>query len=49
METITVTAARGFALSEMQLLVVGALVIAVVTWMVLSRVKHFRSRQEPRV
>ena len=49
METITVTAARGFALSEMQLRVVGAIVIAVVTWMVLSRVKHFRSRQEPRV
>ena len=49
METITVTAARGFALSEMQLLVVGAIVIGVVTWMVLSSVKHFRSRQEPRV
>jgi hypothetical protein len=49
METITVASTRGFSLSEMEILVGSAIVIAVLAWMVLSSVKHFRSRQLPRV
>jgi Tfp pilus assembly protein FimT len=48
METVTVAATRGFSLSEMEILVGSAVVIAVLAWMVLSSVKHFRSRQMPR-
>lgn len=46
METITVSAARGgsglFSLSEMELLVGSAIVIAVLAWAVLSRVRRDR-------
>lgn len=49
METVTVASTRGFTLSEMEILVGAAIVIAVLAWMVLSSVKHFRSRQMPRV
>lgn len=48
METITVTASRGsilFSLSEMELLVGSAMVLVVLAWMVLSRVR--RDRDEP--
>jgi Tfp pilus assembly protein FimT len=49
METVTIASTRGFSLSEMEILVGSAVVIAVLAWMVLSSVKHFRSRQMPRV
>lgn len=46
MQTITVVASRsgGFGLTEMELLVGSALVIALVAWTVLSRVRHFRGK-----
>jgi len=49
METVTVAATRGYTLSEMEILVGSAVVLAVLVWTVLSSVKHFRSRQLPRV
>ena len=48
METITVTASRSssmFSLSEMELLVGSAMVVVVLAWMVLSRMR--RDRNEP--
>jgi hypothetical protein len=49
METVTIASTRGSSLSEMEILVGSAVVIAVLAWMVLSSVKHFRSRQMPRI
>jgi hypothetical protein len=49
METVTVAASRGFSLSEMEILIGSAVVLAIVVFTVLSSIKHFRSRQEPRV
>ena len=48
METITVASTRGFMLSNTEILLGTALIVAVVAWMV---VKHLRNRQhhEPRV
>ncbi len=47
MQTITVTASRGgmFSLSEMELLVGSAMVIGVLAWMVISRMR--RDRHDP--
>ncbi len=49
METITVSAARSsaFSLSEMELMVGSAIVIVVLAWMVLSRMR--RDRHQPQV
>ncbi len=46
-ETITVAASRSaeFSLSEMEMLVGSAIVIAVVVWMLLARVR--RDRNQP--
>lgn len=46
METITVVASRsgGFGLTEMEMVVGSAIVIALVAWTVLSRVRHFRGK-----
>jgi len=49
METVTVAATRGYTLSEMEILVGSAVVLAVLVWTVLASVKHFRSRQMPRI
>ncbi len=49
METVTVAATRGYTLSEMEILVGSAIVLAVLVWMTLSSLKHFRSRQLPPV
>jgi hypothetical protein len=49
METITVASSRGFALSDMEILIGSAIVIAAIAWMVLSGLKHFRSRHQPRI
>jgi Tfp pilus assembly protein FimT len=48
METITVATTRGFTLSEMEILVGSAIVIAALAMTVLSGLKHFRSRHQPR-
>ena len=43
METVTIAAARsGFSLSEMEMLVGSAIVLAALVWMVLSRVRRDR-------
>jgi hypothetical protein len=44
METITVEASRGFSVSDMEVLIGGAVVIAAVAWMVLSKMKQLRGR-----
>ena len=46
MQTITVVASRpgGFGLSEMEMLIGSALVIALLAWTVMSRVRHFRGK-----
>ena len=50
METITVASSRGFALSDMEILIGSAIVIAAIVWMVFSGLRHFRSRHhQPRV
>jgi hypothetical protein len=44
-QTITVVASRSsFGLTEMEMLIGSAIVIALVAWTVLSRVKHFRGK-----
>ena len=47
METITVAATRSsaFGVSEMEMLIGSAIVVAVLVWMVLSRVR--RNRNQP--
>jgi hypothetical protein len=47
METITVTASRGsvFSLSDMEMLVGAAMVVVVLAWMVISRMR--RDRHHP--
>ena len=46
METITVVASRsgGFGLTEVEMLIGSAVLIALVAWTVLSRVRHFRGK-----
>jgi len=48
-ETITVAATRSsaFSLSEMEMLIGSAIVVAVLVWMVLSRVR--RDRNQPQI
>ena len=49
MQTVTVIASRGsgFGLTEMEMLVGSAILIALLAWTVLSRVRQFRGRHEP--
>jgi len=49
METVTVAASRGLTVSDMEMLVGSAIVIAALAWIVLSKMKHFRRHHEPRV
>ncbi len=49
METVTIATTRGYTLSEMEVIVGSAVVLAVLVWTVFSSLKHFRSRQLPRV
>jgi hypothetical protein len=50
METVTIAASRGFTVSDMEMLVGSAVIVAVLAWMVFSKMKHLRGRQEePRV
>ncbi len=48
MQTITVVASRsgGFGLTEMEMLIGSALVVALVAWTILSRVRHFRGKPQ---
>lgn len=49
METVTIAASRGFSVSDMEMLIGSAIIVAVLAWMVVSKMKHLRSRsQEPR-
>lgn len=45
-QTITVVASRtgGFVLTETEMLIGSAILIALVAWTVLSRVRHFRGK-----
>lgn len=45
METVTVVASRGFTVSDMEMLLGSAIVIAAMGWFVLSKVKHLRGRR----
>lgn len=49
METITIVASRGsaFSLSEMELLVASAVVVALLAWVVVARMRH--DRQSPAI
>jgi hypothetical protein len=50
METVTISASRGFTVSDVELIVGSAIIVAVLAWMVFSKVKHLRGRhQEPSV
>ena len=44
MQTITVVASRGFGLTETEMLIGSAVVIALVAWSVLSRVRQSRGK-----
>ena len=46
METVTVAASRGFTVGDMEMLVGSAVIVAVFAWIVLSKMKHLRARQE---
>ena len=51
METVTVAASRGFTVSDMEMLVGSAVIVAVLAWMIVAKMKQLRGReqQEPRV
>jgi hypothetical protein len=50
METVTITASRGFSVSDMEMLIASVLIVAALAWMVVSKVKHLRGQTtEPRV
>ena len=46
MQTITVVASRGgaFGLTDLEMLIGSAIVVALIAWTVLSRVRHFRGK-----
>ncbi len=49
METVTIAASRGFTVSDMEMLIGSALIVAVLAWMVVTKMKHLRGRShEPR-
>ena len=50
METVTIAASRGFTVADMEMLVGSAVIVAVLGWMVFSKMKQLRSRhqEEPR-
>jgi hypothetical protein len=47
-QEITIVASRshGFSLTEMEMLIGSALLITLVAWTVLSRVRHFRGKPQ---
>jgi hypothetical protein len=48
METVTIVTSRGLSVSDMEMLVGSAIIIAVLGWMVFAKMRDLRSR-EPRV
>jgi hypothetical protein len=49
METVTITASRGFTVSDVEMLVGSAVTIAALAWIVLTRMRQLHSRHhEPR-
>ena len=50
METVTVAASRGFSVADMEMLVGSAVVVAVLAWMIFTKMKQLRCRhqEEPR-
>ena len=50
METVTIAASRGFTVSDMEMLIGSAVIVAVLGWMVFSKMKQLRGRhqEEPR-
>jgi hypothetical protein len=46
METVTIATSRGFTVSDMEMLVGGAIIVAALAWMVVSKMKHLRGRHE---
>jgi hypothetical protein len=50
METVTVAASRGFSVADMEMLVGSAVVVAVLAWMIFTKMKQLRGRhqEEPR-
>jgi ABC-type nickel/cobalt efflux system permease component RcnA len=51
METVTIAASRGFTAADMEMLVGSVVIVAALTWMLFSKMRHLRGRhqQEPRV
>jgi ABC-type nickel/cobalt efflux system permease component RcnA len=51
METVTVAASRGFSVADMEMLVGSAVIVAVLAWMIFTKMKQLRDRhqEEPRV
>ena len=51
METVTVAASRGFTVTDMEMLVGSAVIVAVLAWMIFTKMKQLRGRhqEEPRV
>jgi hypothetical protein len=49
METVTIVTSRGLSVSEMGMLVGSAVIVAALAWVMLSKMKHLRSRHEPPV
>jgi len=50
MEEVTVAASRGFTVADMEMLVGSVVIVAVLGWMVFSKMKQLRGRhqEEPR-
>jgi hypothetical protein len=46
METVTIAASRGASVSEVEILVGSTIIVAALAWMVFSKMKHLRGRQQ---
>jgi ABC-type nickel/cobalt efflux system permease component RcnA len=51
METVTIATSRGFSVADMEMLVGSAVIVAILAWMIFSKMKQLRGRhqEEPRV
>ena len=48
METVTIATSRGFSVTDMEMLVGSAVIIAALAWMLFSKMKHLRGRHQLR-
>ena len=46
METVTIATSRGFSVTDMEMLVGSAVIVAALAWMLFSKMKHFRGRHQ---